>query len=192
MVIRGLTEQDGFFKQFDPDMKESNLREGTMCAVVTDGVLGFYLLAAVATEGALSLDNGLFANPFDTGGSGGMFKAESYLFNQKIVAGQTGILVTLGTAGKITKLTHLVADLLAQSGISIEVDGVEVLPPQTLSDNTPLESSGFLVASFYANTSVARTANVIEEIWGEFIVIKKDEGNIGSILTYSTQTGEFV
>ena len=56
MVIRGLTEQDGFFKQFDPDMKESNLREGTMCAVVTDGVLGFYLLAAVATEGALSLD----------------------------------------------------------------------------------------------------------------------------------------
>ncbi len=123
---------------------------------------------------------------------GGIFRAESFVFDQAIASGQTGDLVTIGTTGKISKLTYLsnsVSSGAGQSGISIVVDGVSVITEQVLSDLDAATSSEFVIMNGNASGNANGSIGNILDIVGEFIVINKNAGNTTFELKYSYVTG---
>lgn len=123
-------------------------------------------------------------------GGGGIFRAETFVHDQTIATGQTGDLVTIGTAGKTTKLTLLsTSTVSAQSGISIDADGVIIVGPETLSDSTPNIGSGFFVSEAFGVANTAQGAAKLIEVIGEFITFKKDAGNTTEELIYSYVIG---
>lgn len=124
------------------------------------------------------------------GGGGGIFRAEAFVHDQTIASGQTGTLVVIGTAGKITHLTTLATtSVSAQSGISIDVDGDVIIGPETLSDVTPSNDTGFYVSNNFSAGSVKIGNAAMTSVFGEFITITKDGGNTTEELGYSFVTG---
>lgn len=75
MMIQGLSQEDGFFTNFDPSVKTRDLKPELTIAIIIDGVLTFYTLDAVDGGDGLPLNNGNFANPLVIGG-GTMYPRE--------------------------------------------------------------------------------------------------------------------
>lgn len=123
-------------------------------------------------------------------GGGGIFCAETVV-TQTIAAGVTGDLVTIGAAGKITRLTGLYVDntSASQPGISVDVDGAEVYSPQDLSDATPAGGSGFFVSEMYGHNNLTLHDISSKFLCGEFITVKKDAGNTTQPIKYIYETG---
>jgi hypothetical protein len=125
--------------------------------------------------------------PYKNGG-GSLFYPESFIYNQQIASGQTGTLVTIGTAGKITELTYLAtASTTNQTGISVDIDGSNVIPTGILADNSPNTAGHFGIFSTASNS--LGSIGVPTTIRGEFISIIKDPGNTLQGLVYSYVTG---
>lgn len=63
MLTRGLGEQDGIFKVFDPDMKEADLKL-TLTVGINNGLtIQWYKIGNTNLGQGLLLNNGLYANP---------------------------------------------------------------------------------------------------------------------------------
>jgi hypothetical protein len=123
---------------------------------------------------------------------GNLFQAETAVINQTITSGQTGELVVIGTAGKITKLTLLTcASSISQAGISVVVDANTVISG-TLSDSTPEASAGFYVADGLGTSNITQSAGGLVDVIGEFITIQKDTGNTTEDILYSYITGDTI
>jgi len=121
-------------------------------------------------------------------GGGGIFHAESFVYNQTIPIGQSGNLVTIGTAGKVTKLVWLVSTTTSpEFDMSVISDGNTVVSG-TLADSNP-NAGTFFVSSLYGNSNVLPSAGGLAEITGEFITIKKNTGSTVQPLGYSYVTG---
>ncbi len=122
---------------------------------------------------------------------GGVFRTEIFVFNQAIASGQTGDLVTIGTAGKVTRLTMLITNGAAtQTGISIDSDGATIVGPSPLSEQaTPSGGSFFVAPAVGVSASVIDAGGSILDVFGEFITIKKDGGNTSNELRYSYEIG---
>ena len=123
-------------------------------------------------------------------GSGGLFYiTEPFQYNQQIASGQTGTLITIGTAGKVTELTYLATvSTTPQAGISIEVDGNTIIPTGSLAESNPNTAANFGIFKQSANTS--GSIGIPTTIRGEFISVIKDAGNTTHGLVYSYVTGE--
>jgi|19_taG_2_1085344.scaffolds.fasta_scaffold47276_3 hypothetical protein len=67
MITRGLTEVDGVFKVFDPDVKEALLLKDRTVAINNGSFIQWYKVADSIALNGLSLDNGLFINPIPSG-----------------------------------------------------------------------------------------------------------------------------
>lgn len=116
---------------------------------------------------------------------GGVFRTESFIHDQTIASGQTGDLITIGTAGKLTTITYLVANA-TQVGIDIEVDGVALGLVGALGDFSPLAGEWFISENMDgALHAEAKLPNVT----GEFITITKTAGNTVTGLNLSYVTG---
>ena len=128
-------------------------------------------------------------------GGGGYFKIESFVHSQEIAIGQTGDLVTIGTAGKVTRLTYFTCSgVNSQSGITVSRDGFVVMTGE-LEDHIATSTLGRI--GVYSGSSgasniytVARTG-VLDYIEGEFITLSKDAGITATALLYSYVTGEY-
>jgi len=125
-------------------------------------------------------------------GGGGYFKIESFVHSQDIAFGQTGDLVTIGTAGKVTRLTYFTCKSGAtQTGITVSRDGFDVMTGE-LEDYSPTAESGRIgVYSGLASDFTKSRTGILDYIEGEFITISKDAGNTAQILIYSYVTGEY-
>lgn len=124
-------------------------------------------------------------------GAGGVFHTEAFVFNQIINSGQTGDLVVIGTVGKITQLTHLLTTAVGtQAGISVDVDGVLIVNPTTLS-GTGINGVLFCVLSESGATSSQAqvSRSFMKVIQGEIITIKKNAGNTTQSIHFSYITG---
>jgi hypothetical protein len=121
---------------------------------------------------------------------GGVFRTESFIQNTIITSGQTGSLLTIGTAGKITELTYLgTAVNTEQTGISVEVDSLEVIPATTLADTTPVDPNSLTIAQGFTSANMAGAPGMPKAIIGEFITIIKDAGNTAIDISVSYVTG---
>ena len=124
------------------------------------------------------------------GGGGGVYKVEAWVTNQTIGSGVTGDLVTIGTAGKITVLTHLTTNTTgAQGGMGLRIDGVVIKEDEFLCDETPSNSSHWGIYKGSPSTDLSIGASSLESICGEFITITKTAGNTTNALLYSYTTG---
>lgn len=124
------------------------------------------------------------------GGGGGIFRTETFVFNQSIASGQTGDLVIIGMAGKLTKLTSISTDSSSrQSGMSIVVDGVTLVGPDNLSGTPPGLDSDWFISQGSFNGDINRTGAAMGDVIGEFITIRKNAGNTTQIIKYAYQTG---
>lgn len=122
---------------------------------------------------------------------GGILRTETFVHSQTIASGQTGDLVVIGTAGKITELLALYTDTATnQSGISVDVDGTILIGPDILSDISPFPASGFYVSkTAIANiTDIRSGLGAMYNVIGEFITIRKNAGNTTQDLRYSYAT----
>ncbi len=123
-------------------------------------------------------------------GGGGVFRTEAFVFGQVISSGVTGDLVTIGTSGKVTKLTHLTTDTgVIQTGIGITVDGVAITGLADLSDESPINNSAFFVSDNLGTATVTQGVGKVSDIVGEFIIITKTAGNTIQDIIYSYETG---
>ena len=128
-------------------------------------------------------------------GGGGYFKIESFVHSQEIAIGQTGDLVTIGTAGKVTRLTYFTCKSGAtQSGITVSRDGFDVMTGE-LEDYAASQIPGRIgVYSGSSGLSAIYTTSrtgILDYIEGEFITLSKDAGNTAKELIYSYVTGEY-
>ena len=128
-------------------------------------------------------------------GGGGYFKIESFVHSQTIATGQTGDLVTIGTAGKVTRLTYFTCrGTSPQSGITVSRDGFDVMTGE-LEDYQASQTSGRIgvYSGSSGSSSIYTTSRtgILDYIEGEFITLSKDAGNTGQILIYSYVTGEY-
>lgn len=125
-------------------------------------------------------------------GGGGIFRAETFVHSQTIASGQTGDLVTIGTTGKITKLTFFVTNdnAIPQPDITITSDGQNIISGEGISDYTPALNTGVFIAMSSTNsTDVRAEAANLSDVVGEFITISKGVGNTIEPLLYSYETG---
>lgn len=117
-------------------------------------------------------------------GGGGYFKLTAPpVTGQSIASGQTGDLVTIGTAGKITRITYL-AGLQVVPDISITRDGVLVLDAESIARSDFTGQTGVYIGLNIGSPSRLR------EIYGEFLTISKGDGNTVDDIIYSYETGE--
>lgn len=123
-------------------------------------------------------------------GGGGVFRTESFSFGNVIASGVTGDLVTIGTSGKVSKLTHLTTNTgTLQAGIGITVDGVVIAGLTDLSDESPINNSAFFVSDAFASATATDGVGKVSNIVGEFIVITKTAGNTIQDIIWSAETG---
>lgn len=126
--------------------------------------------------------------PFAAGG-GGIFRAETFVFNQTIASGQTGDLLIIGTAGKVARLTKLLgATASLEPGISIDVDGATLVGPGNLADITP-SATEFFVAPAVGDVTLGLGGGNIMDVFAEFITIKKNAGNTANAISVSYEIG---
>lgn len=127
--------------------------------------------------------------------SGGVFQAEAFVHSQTIASGQTGDLITIGTAGKRTRLTYLLADtgVEPQTGISVTVDGSIVIPIGDLDEENPTSTSSGNIGIYQGRSAggADSISGVLQVIEGEFITITKDTGNTTYAILYSYLTGVY-
>lgn len=125
----------------------------------------------------------------EVGGEGGIFSAEVFVSNQTIASGQTGALVVIGTAGKITKLTFLTTSTAAeQPDMTVSADGFDIVSARELSSITgPADDEFYIGEAFGASLQQAQTN--LYDVIGEFITISKGAGNTTESLKYSYVTG---
>ena len=129
--------------------------------------------------------SGAYKMTIEVGKGGGIFRAESFIHNENIASGQTGNLITIGTAGKVTIITYLAATS-NQPGVGVTVDGDDVSLVGGLGGET--SGVGWRVTSYGGQTSISRW--YLAYITGEFITITKDAGNTTQDITLSYVTGE--
>lgn len=123
-------------------------------------------------------------------GGGGVFRTESFSFGNVISSGVTGDLVTIGTSGKVSKLTHLTTDTgTLQGGIGITVDGVAITGLTDLSDESPINNGAFFVSENLGTATVTQGVGKVSNIVGEFIIITKTAGNTTQDIIWSAETG---
>ena len=117
---------------------------------------------------------------------GGTFRTEAFIHDIDIASGQTGDLITIGTAGKVSTITYLQTVNTSQAGIGIVVDGVPLAILGSLSGVTTA-ADNWLVSERASNVNESRA--VVPSITGEFITITKDAGNTTQGLNLSYVTG---
>ena len=123
-------------------------------------------------------------------GGGGVFRTESFSFGNVIASGVTGDLVTIGTSGKVSKLTHLTTNTgTLQTGIGITVDGVVITVLTDLNNQTPTNNGSFFVSDTFGSATATDGVGKLSNIVGEFIVITKTAGNTIQDLIWSAETG---
>lgn len=77
-LTRGLMEQDGIFKLFDPDMKEADLKAGLTVAINSGSSIAWYKTSTVDGGSGLLLDNGIYANPVGTPEATWAYKSDNF------------------------------------------------------------------------------------------------------------------
>lgn len=115
--------------------------------------------------------------------SGGIKKTALSTEIKEIPAGASGtILEITPTTGKRAILTFLMlAGASTESGISVDIDNVEVIPPSTL---TSLGASS-LAGTITIGSARNATKTEIRADVGEKIQIKKDAGSTSSTVWYA-------
>ena len=123
------------------------------------------------------------------GGSGGVFSAEVFVSDQTIASGQTGDLVTIGTSGKLTKLTFLATSVAGnQPDITVTSDGFDIVSARILSPITTPSDDEFYISEGYGAAMQGSQGN-LTDVYGEFITISKGAGNTVTALKYAYITG---
>ena len=127
--------------------------------------------------------------------AGGVFQAEMFLPMQVIPAtSPIGDLVTIGTAGKLTKLTYLAANTTIQSqgGITVTADGFAVISNSNIGGYESVNSNHFTIRQGSSPDSDSRlSGGGMSEVVGEFITISTSVETFYSLL-YSYQTGGII
>ena len=114
-----------------------------------------------------------------------------FVYNQTINAGSSGLLLTLNTPGKRTRLeTLIVADNnLSQAGISVVVDGVTVINEKTLARRNAIQTTHFFISSRDGSGfTVDDQIGGVTSFTGNTISILKNGATTGVDIAYSFST----
>ena len=131
--------------------------------------------------------------------SGGGYFVPEALQSDRIVAGQTGLLLSIPeVSGKVYKITRLTCTgNSTQGGISLIIDGVTVFDEQAVMDQTPTSADmlatgdSFGIASTYSNSTAAAAARIIKEAYCTSFSVIKNAGNTAQSIDYAYQVGSF-
>ena len=123
---------------------------------------------------------------------GGSFNTRFISGWQTVASGVTGDLITLTPpTGQKVKLVSLIPATMvtAQSGISISVNGVDVITTKILGSNATVVNSFVIGFSDADGTAPGRHPHVIGDI-DEEIKVVKNAGTTSSLLQYAYEFGE--
>ena len=112
---------------------------------------------------------------------------------QNIASGVTGDIATItAPAGQLVRIHHLTGSGGTQAGISLEVDGTDIITELILAANTPASvttADTFFLAEVYGHTDVNSGAMKVASQIGSEIKIKKNAGNTAIFINYAYEFG---